>query len=187
MKNETAMVGMANKPVNWDLLKNEYIIDKLSYRQLSEKHNIPYKTVAYNGKQYDWVGSRNQYWEKHGREVQEQVINSDVDEILQVKEEERKDFEKIKQVIWRSVFEKEVDEGNKKEQWKIKDKLIPQDARNFVGSMAQLQAMIYKSYGIADKMEHELSGKNGKDLAASLKIDIEDIKSMADELDEMDI
>lgn len=50
--------------VDWLAVKTEYVTTAISYRELSKKYSVRYKTLADRAKAEDWVDARHQYREK---------------------------------------------------------------------------------------------------------------------------
>ena len=47
--------------VNWDELRIDYIVNGLSYSELSEKHGVSRSTISQCGKRENWVKQRKQH------------------------------------------------------------------------------------------------------------------------------
>ena len=67
---------MAN--LNWQKIKSEYITKGTSYRKLSEKYGLSYRSIADKGNSEGWVELRNQYLIKTTSEIVEAVGAQDV-------------------------------------------------------------------------------------------------------------
>lgn len=50
--------------VDWLAVKTEYVTTATSYRELSKKYGVRYKTLADRAKAEGWVDARHQYMEK---------------------------------------------------------------------------------------------------------------------------
>lgn len=55
---------MKKKKVNWDKIKNEYVTSRISYRDLAEKHEVPFDTLKYRAKKEKWVEKRKEFRHK---------------------------------------------------------------------------------------------------------------------------
>ena len=49
------------KKADWETIKAEYITGNVSYRVLSNKYNIPFRTVSDKGKKENWTKLRKEY------------------------------------------------------------------------------------------------------------------------------
>ena len=63
---------------NWQKIKSEYITKGTSYRKLSEKYGLSYRSIADKGNSEGWVELRNQYLIKTTSEIVEAVGAQDV-------------------------------------------------------------------------------------------------------------
>ena len=142
--------------INWNKIKTEYITTDISYRELSEKYGIPDKQVERKGLDGKWVDLRKEYQGKMSAKVIEKAGDTEAEAIRKMKEKERLEFDKLNNIIWRSISEQKTDdEGNIiKGEYQVRNDLTPLDADRVVSAKYKLQTMIYKNYGIADK--HEL-------------------------------
>lgn len=64
---------------DWQKIKAEYITKGTSYRKLSEKYGLSYRTIADKGSSEGWVEQRDQYLIKTTSEIVEAVGAQDVD------------------------------------------------------------------------------------------------------------
>lgn len=64
---------------DWQKIKTEYITKGTSYRKLSEKYGLSYRSIADKGNNEGWVELRNQYLIKTTSEIVEAVGAQDVD------------------------------------------------------------------------------------------------------------
>ncbi len=63
---------------NWQKIKTEYITKGTSYRKLSEKYGLSYRSIADKGNSEGWVELRNQYLIKTTSDIVEAVGAQDV-------------------------------------------------------------------------------------------------------------
>lgn len=66
--------------IDWAQIRTEYITTDTSYRQLAEKYGVANASVARHAKNEDWVGKREQYWNRVSTEVVQRVQESTIDE-----------------------------------------------------------------------------------------------------------
>lgn len=64
---------------DWNKIKTEYITTNTSYRKLSEKYGIHYKTIADKGKEEGWKDLRSQHTHKTLTETLNVISNQQVD------------------------------------------------------------------------------------------------------------
>lgn len=76
---------MKKKKVNWDKIKNEYVTSRISYRDLAEKHEVPFDTLKYRAKKEKWVEKRKEFRHKVATKSQQkqEVIAESRAEILE--------------------------------------------------------------------------------------------------------
>lgn len=64
---------------DWRKIKSEYITKGTSYRKLSEKYGLSYRSIADKGNSEGWVELRNQYLIKTTSDIVDAVGAQDVD------------------------------------------------------------------------------------------------------------
>ena len=64
---------------DWQAIKTEYITTDTSYRKLSEKYGIHYKTIADKGKEEGWKELRSQHTHKTLTKTLNVISNKQVD------------------------------------------------------------------------------------------------------------
>jgi hypothetical protein len=64
---------------DWRRIKSEYVTKGTSYRKLSEKYGLSYRSVADKGNAEGWVELRNQYLIKTTSDIVDAVGAQDVD------------------------------------------------------------------------------------------------------------
>ena len=52
---------MAQRKIDWDKIKTEYVTTKTSLRELEKKHKIPYKEIRTHSAREGWVKARKDY------------------------------------------------------------------------------------------------------------------------------
>lgn len=79
---------MADKPkkngrqnYDWNAIKNEYIISKISLKDLSDKHGIRYRTVAERSRTEGWVKERKKHLELVARKATKKVATMQANQL----------------------------------------------------------------------------------------------------------
>lgn len=132
------------KQPNWDKIKNEYITTSTSYRKLCKKYNIPINTLEHRARTEKWVQERKQYQGNLAAKIQEECIKTDSEQIIELKNKERA----IINTAIDGIYGKLVNKNGA-----FRTRLKPSDIKHLVISLKELQAMAYKSFGIADKLD----------------------------------
>jgi hypothetical protein len=123
---------------NWNKIKAEYVESDIGQRPLAKKYNVSFKTLTKRASDGEWLKQRKEFKAILSTKTIEKSAEKLSKEINKIKEEERKDVNEI-----RKVLKKRLTDEN----------LSPKDVNSLSSALEKLQRVLYKSFGIADKME----------------------------------
>lgn len=84
---------------DWNKIKTEYITTNTSYRKLSEKYGIHYKTIADKGKDEGWKDLRSQYTHSTLTKTLDVISNQQVDKLARIEGITDKLLMKLEQAV----------------------------------------------------------------------------------------
>ena len=140
------------KKTNWDEIKTEYATTDISYREIANKHGIPYRTVVDAGRSQEWVKARETYRNKtvaksidlaaNERAKHLQSIASSADKMANVIHSVMDDTEQ---------FFRRIDMTTGEE--KISKKVDSKAVRELTAAMKDLTAVLRNVYDIPTQAE----------------------------------
>jgi hypothetical protein len=140
------------KKPNWDEINTEYATTDISYREIANKHGIPYRTVVDAGRSQEWVKARETYRSKfiaksidlaaNERAKHLQSIASSADKMANVIHSVMDDTEQ---------FFRRIDMTTGEE--KISKKVDSKAVRELTAAMKDLTAVLRNVYDIPTQAE----------------------------------
>lgn len=77
-----------NTKIDWTKIRSDYLSGNFSYRELAQKYNIPFSTIAKKGKKNDWVSlkekRRNRIDTKVAQKIEDEEVNNILNDIERV-------------------------------------------------------------------------------------------------------
>jgi len=131
-----------SKSIAWDDIKREYLAG-VKTKDICEKYNLNYNTLSKRITQNKWKKEKDDIISKIG----EKVSNIEAEVIQKMREQERAHTD----VMIKAILERLILDG------KINPLLNSQEISNLVNAYEKIQRIKYKSFGIADRHEHEHS------------------------------
>lgn len=110
---------------DWLGIKTEYVTTAASYRDLSKKHGVRYKTLADRGKAEGWVEARHQYREKAISAAEDALAGQHADRAVRFQSVADRLLERIEEMVSDAETE-----------------LVPKDIRALTAAMGDLKAVM---------------------------------------------
>jgi hypothetical protein len=132
-----------NNVYDYISLKAQFLASNVSIRQFAKDTKTTYGALNAIASREKWIEQKKQLYSKASAEN----IKSDIEQIFELKQQERQDALALRSAIRARLLHKDVD-GTQK----VRQDLSAQDIRSLVSADKDLQTILYKSYGIADKL-----------------------------------
>jgi hypothetical protein len=117
---------------DWNTIRKDYLAGE-SLKAISDKYDISYGTVRNQAMNQDWKSQKIKLYD----EIITRIADSEAEEIKAMKLAEREDILNLSHII----------------QEQIQPNLHPQLIQQLTTSYEKVQKMLYKSYGISDKID----------------------------------
>lgn len=88
-----------NKETNWIEVKNDYLFNKLSLRDLAKKYNVSFSAVSKHSRQENWVEEKENTAKQIESEVIQKNTKSEIDRLTQINETHIETFTNIQNII----------------------------------------------------------------------------------------
>lgn len=140
-----------NKP-NWDEIKTEYATTDISYREIANKHGIPYRTVVDAGRSQEWVKARETYRNKFIAKSIELAANERAKHLQSIASSADKMANVIHSVMddTKQFFRRiDITTGEEKISKKVDSKAV----RELTAAMKDLTAVLRNVYDIPTQAE----------------------------------
>ena len=72
---------------NWAEIRREYLCTRITYRALAAKHNVAFRSIAYQGKRGGWVFERDIYSNRLDTEVRSKTAIQSVASLVEVNQQ----------------------------------------------------------------------------------------------------
>lgn len=106
-KKKTAVSGKKQRKIPWQKLENEYISSKISYKDLSDKHNIPKRQIERYASEHKWVEKRREIVGEVSANVKKAIINDETNKQLDYLNEIGEAAKKIIEVVTKAVSDED--------------------------------------------------------------------------------
>lgn len=71
-----------NTKIEWTKIRSDYLSGNFSYRELAQKYNIPFSTIAKKGKKNGWVSLKEKRRNRIDTKVAQKIEEEEVENIL---------------------------------------------------------------------------------------------------------
>ena len=140
------------KKPNWDEIKTEYATTDISYREIANKHGIPYRTVVDAGRSQEWVKARETYRNKFIAKSIELAANERAKHLQSIASSADKMANVIHSVMDDTEqFFRRIDMTTGEE--KISKKVDSKAVRELTAAMKDLTAVLRNVYDIPTQAE----------------------------------